>query len=90
MTKFVKTGLEKEYSVMNSQFLGEKTPKKEKKKKTQKFAPKLHTTEMGLKMLLLSYFEYHQIWLNILIDDIRHLRKITKLQKEKKNTVQSY
>jgi hypothetical protein len=35
------------------------------------------------KIFLLSYFEYHQYWLNILIDDC-HLSKITKLKK--KNT----
>jgi len=28
----------------------------------------------------ISYFEYHQIWINILMDD-RHLNNITKLKK---------
>jgi len=30
------------------------------------------------KEFLVSYFEYHQIWLNILMNDC-HLNKITKL-----------
>jgi hypothetical protein len=88
VTKFAKTGLEEEYSVTNSHFFGRKNPKK--KKKLQNLPQTCIQQEMVLKMFLLSYFEYHQIWLNILMDDIRHLSKITKLQKEKKNTVQSY
>jgi hypothetical protein len=43
---------------------------------------------MVLKDFLVSYLQYHQIWLNALMDD-PHLTNITKFKrkkKEKKNT----
>jgi hypothetical protein len=49
------------------------------KKKTQKTCQILPQF-LGAKKKILSYFEYFQIWLKILMDD-RQLSNITKLKK---------
>jgi hypothetical protein len=41
----------------------------------------LPNERMQLKIFLLSYFEYHQVWLNMFMDD-GHLSKIEKNEKE--------
>jgi hypothetical protein len=41
----------------------------------------LPNERMQLKIFLLSYFEYHQVWLNMFMDD-GHLSKIEKNKKE--------
>jgi hypothetical protein len=63
-------------------FLRKKSPEK----RTSKNHPKLsQLTTWNLRTLdfLISYFEYHQIWLNILMDD-HHLSNITKKNEKKK------
>jgi hypothetical protein len=77
--------LKKEYSVTNSLNLGEKESKKELKN----IAPEIVTTtynmkfQRALKIFLFSYYEYRQIWLNILMDDC-HLSNCIKLKRKKK------
>ncbi len=52
----------------------------------QKTATTAHNMKRVLKIFLLSYFEYCQIWLNIHMDDC-HLSNITKLKKKKKKKI---
>lgn len=42
----------------------------------------LQNERVQLKMFLLPYFEYHQVWLNMFMDD-SHLSKIQKKKKKK-------
>jgi hypothetical protein len=77
---FVKS-ITKEISVViNSLFHGEKNPKKRILKNHKKLS-QLPTHERMLKNFRLSYFEYCQIWLSILMDDF-HLSNVTKLGKK--------
>jgi hypothetical protein len=66
-----------------SQIRYHKNPKAQERDFLLKNSPKFSTTayNMGqgvLKIFLLSYSEYRQIWLNTLMDD-HHLSNITKL-----------
>ncbi len=68
------------YFVTNSMFF----PKKNIHQKPKEIAKSCHNCvqyESVLKIFLLSYFEYHQICLNIFMDD-HHLSNITKLKKK--------
>ncbi len=53
----------------------------------KKFITIVH--ERVLKIFMFSYFEWHQIWLNILMD-VHHLSNITKLKKEKREVLEAY
>jgi hypothetical protein len=59
---------------------------KKEKENPSKISPKIISSAYNievLKIFLLSYFEYHKIWLRILIDD-HNFSNITKLRE--KNT----
>jgi hypothetical protein len=70
---------------MQIPFFGGNFCQKEKENPS-KSLPKIITTAYNievLKIFLLSYFEYHKIWLSILMDN-HHFSNITKLRE--KNT----
>jgi hypothetical protein len=47
----------------------------------KKYLNCLQNERVQLKIFLLSYFEYHQVWLNMFMDD-GHLSKIEKNEEE--------
>ncbi len=67
-------------------FLEKKKPQKENWKKITKNCQNYLQHERMLKNFLLSYFEYCQIWLSILMDDC-HLSNVTKLGEFKKKMI---
>jgi hypothetical protein len=77
---FVKNILEKKTFCYKFLFFWEKNLQK---KRTSKNHPKLSqlltTWNLATLDFLISYFDYHQIWLNILVDDC-DLSNITKLK----------
>ncbi len=68
----------KKYVVTNSLLFWEKkSSENERKKNPKKFAKNRHNClqcERVLKIFLISYFEYQQIWLNIIVNKNSHSR----------------